>query len=127
MNIKRQIIDALKEIAKDRYIAVLLLLFLLLCGAIIIFLVFQIHSSELQIVVHYTGFGSTNFYRDKWYYLVSFIAFVSILATVHTAAAYKLLQRKGRDFTAAFIWFSGILAVITVAIFYQILKIASLS
>ena len=127
MNIKKQITDSVKEVAKDRYIAVLLLAFFSLCSVVIVFLILQIHQSELQVVVHYTGFGPTNFYRDKWYYLLAFIAFVTILAVVHGIVSYKLLQKKGHDFAVAFIWFSIILVFVTATIFYQILKIASLS
>ncbi|MCA9334834.1 hypothetical protein KC953_01700 [Candidatus Saccharibacteria bacterium] len=126
MNIKQQFIDSVKAIVKDRYIVVLLTVFLLLCMLTIVLLLFQIHPSDLQVVVHYTGFGPTQFYRDQWYYLISFVAFVVVMAIVHSVTSYKLLQRKGRDFAAAFIWFSIILVFATVAIFYQILKIASL-
>ncbi|USN96439.1 MAG: hypothetical protein H6797_05225 [Candidatus Nomurabacteria bacterium] len=127
MNIKQTIIGSVNEVVKDRYIAVLLFVFLLVCAGVIVFLLSQIHPSELQVVVHYTGFGPTNFYRDKWYYLLTFVAYVIVLAVVHSMTSYKLLQKKGRDFTAAFIWFSIILILVAATIFYQILKIASLS
>lgn len=127
MNIRNQIIGSVKEIVNDRYITVILVAFLVLCSLSIIFLVLQIRPSELQVVVHYTGYGPTNFYRDKWYYLHSFVAFIIIMAVVHCIVSYKLLSKKGRDFAAAFIWFSIILTFVAVTIFYQILKIASLS
>ena len=127
MNIKQQTIQLVKELGKERYVAVLLAVLLLLCLMTTIYLIFQIHPSDLQVVVHYTGFGPTNFYRDKWYYLLSFVVFIIMFAFVHTIATYKLLQRRGRDFAAAFVWFSIIILGIGIAIFYQILKIASLS
>jgi len=127
MSIKHQITHSAKEIIKDRYVAGLLFLFLFLCAFTIIFLVFKIRPSELQVVVHYTSFGSTNFYRDKWYYLLTFPVFISVLAVVHGVVSYKLLNKKGRDFAITFLWFSIILILVTITFFYQILKIASLS
>ena len=124
---KQQVIQAVRFITKDRYISVLLAAFLALCLAVVVFLLTQIHSSELQIVVHYTRFGTTNFYRDKWYYLLTFVMLIVLLAVGHTAISYKLLQKKGRDFTIAFLWLSMTLIFIAAALFYQILKIASLS
>jgi hypothetical protein len=124
---KQQFTKSLRVFTKDRYITVLLASFLLLCIAIIIFLAVQIHPSELQVVVHYTSFGSTNFYRDKWYYLLTFVVFVLLVAVTHSVISYKLLQKRDREITAAFLWLSIILILIATALFYQVLKIASLS
>jgi hypothetical protein len=124
---KQQFTKSLRVFTKDRYITVLLASFLLLCIAVIIFLAVQIHPSELQVVVHYTSFGSTNFYRDKWYYLLTFVAFVLIIAVTHSVIGYKLLQKRDKEITVAFLWLSIILILIATALFYQVLKIASLS
>lgn len=124
---KHQITHFIKTLIKDRYVAVLLAVFLVLCIAVVVFLAIRIRSSELQIVVHYTGFGSTNFYRDKWYYLLTFVAFVVVLAGIHTFVSYKLLQKRGRELALAFLWLSIALVFIAASLFYQILKIASLS
>jgi hypothetical protein len=86
-----------------------------------------VHPSELQVVVHYTSFGSTNFYRDKWYYLLTFAIFVVFVAVVHTGLTYRLLQTKGRQLAVAFTWLGILMLLIATALFYQVLKIASLS
>jgi hypothetical protein len=124
---KKQFIKSANLIFKDRYLAVLLASFLLLCLIIVIYLGFSVHASELQIVVHYTSFGTTNFYRDKWYYLLSFVAFIILMAIAHSLLTFRLLQKKGRELAIAFVWLSIVTVLIAVSIFYQVLKIASLS
>jgi len=124
---RQQFVQAVKSITEDRYVAVLFGVFLVLCIASVVFLSTQIRSSELQVVVHYTSFGATNFYRDKWYYLLTFIAFVVIIAISHSLVSYRILQKRGRELAIAFLWFSMALVLVALALFYQILKIASLS
>lgn len=124
---KEQIILAVRIVLRDRYLTVLLASFLFLCLCLLIFVGVSIRPSELQVVVHYTSFGATNFYRDKWYYLLSFGGFVIIMATAHTMLTYKIHQLKGREFAVAFAWLGFIIFGITAALFYQVLKIASLS
>ncbi|MDB5177347.1 MAG: hypothetical protein JWN75_1015 [Candidatus Saccharibacteria bacterium] len=124
---KQRITTLFQVLTADRYILVLLAVFLISSLALLVYLATSIHASELQVVVHYTSFGTTNFYRDKWYYLLSFAGFIILMAVLHTLITYKLLQAKGRDLTIAFIWLGITLLVISGALFYQILKVASLS
>jgi hypothetical protein len=124
---KKQALKSLKTVINDRYLSGLLAGFLVLCLVVIIYLAFMIHASELQVVVHYTSFGTTNFYRDKWYYLLSFVVFIVVMAAGHTVITYKLLEKKGRDLALSFAWLSILLILIAAALFYQVLKIASLS
>lgn len=124
---KNQIIKSVRLFTKDRYLTVILSIFLVLCFASVVLLTLEIHPSELQVVVHYTAFGPTNFYRDKWFYLITFVVYILLIAVMHTIIAYKLSQKKGRDLTAAFIFLSIIILVVSTALFYHILKVASLS
>ncbi|MDB5184070.1 MAG: hypothetical protein JWO07_751 [Candidatus Saccharibacteria bacterium] len=124
---KKQVFQSVQTLLKDRYLTWLLAGFLLLCLLVLVYLAFAIHASELQVVVHYTSFGTTNFYRDKWYYLLTFVAFVLVMAVSHSVITYKLLEKKGRDFAVSFVWLSVLLILIATALFYQVLKIASLS
>jgi hypothetical protein len=124
---KDKLLSFAKTMVQDRFIAILLVVFLLVCLLLLGYLAVTLKPSELQVVVHYTSFGTTNFYRDRWYYLLSFGLFAVITATIHIILTYKLLQSRGRDITIAFIWMSIILVIIAVALFYQVLKIASLS
>jgi len=124
---KKHLVTSVQTLLKDRYLSSLLGGFLVLCLIVIIYLAFMVHASELQIVVHYTSFGTTNFYRDKWYYLLSFIGFIVVMAVVHCVITYKLLQKKGRELAVPFVWLSILIVLIALALFYQVLKIASLS
>jgi hypothetical protein len=124
---KKQFVNSIQTLLKDRYLSSLLGGFLALCLVVITYLAFMIHASELQIVVHYTSFGTTNFYRDKWYYLLSFVGFIFVAAIVHGVITYKLLEKKGRELAISFVWLSILLVLIALALFYQVLKIASLS
>lgn len=124
---KEQIILAFRIVLRDRYLTVLLGSFLFLCLCLLIFVSLSIRPSELQVVIHYTSFGTTNFYRDKWYYLLLFAGFVVIMAISHSLLTYKIHQLKGREFAVAFAWLGFIVLGISVALFYQVLKIASLS
>ena len=124
---KQQLMASVKRIFEDRYLATLLLAFILLSLGVIVYLLLSIHPSELQVVVHYTVFGPTNFYRNKWYYLLAFIAFIILAAIMHTIMAYKLLTLKGRQFAIAFLWLGIVVIVITTTLVSQLMKVASLS
>lgn len=93
----------------------MLILALLLAGSagLLLYLGFSIQPGELQVVVHYTSFGTTNFYRDKWYYLLSFSAFAIIMAVMHIALTYKVLIQKGHDMAVAFAWLGVVLLVMS--------------
>jgi hypothetical protein len=124
---RHQIKTSVETILNDRYLTVLLGVFLASSLGLLLFLGLSIHPSELQVVVHYTGFGTTNFYRDKWYYLLTFGLFVIFAAVLHVALTYKLLQAKGRSLAVAFVWLGFLMLLIAAVFFGQILKIASLS
>lgn len=101
-------------------------LFLFICLALLVYLATAIHPSERQVAVHYTSFGTTNFYRDKWFYLISFAAYVVMMATVHILLVFKILQEKGRTLAVAFMWLGIVIALMSLAFFLQIFKIASI-
>ena len=95
--------------------------------ALCIYAVLAIRPSELQVVTHYTAFGSTNFYRDKWYYLVGFVVFGFLNGLVYAALGCKLFIHKGRELAVPLVWLGVITALIALAIVSQVLKIAALS
>ncbi len=111
----------------DRPLAIVLGLFLFGCLALLIYFTLTIRPSELQVVNHYTSFGTTNFYRDRWHYLIGFAAFVIVMAFAHGALTLRVLAQKGHDLAMAFAWLGVVLVVITAMISYQVLSIASLT
>lgn len=98
----------------------LLVIILFLMGA------FQIRVSELQVPVRYSSFGITNFYREQWFYQLSFMAFGLIVFLMHTLLGLKLYQKKGHDFAVAFQWLTVALLLITLVTVGAIFQVADL-
>lgn len=124
---KHRFMSSLGTLTADRPLLIVLGLFSFGCLGLLIYFAFTIHPSELQVVNHYTSFGTTNFYRDRWHYLISFAVFVIIMAAVHLSLSYRILVQKGHDFAIAFAWLGVVMVFITAAISYQVLSIASLT
>lgn len=123
---KENIITALKLIIVDRLVTVLLGSFILLCLAYCLYVGLSLRPSDLQVAVHYTSFGETNFYRAKWYYLLSFIVFGLGLAAFHTILAIKLYVQERRQIALAFIGLSFLLLLIAWIMTRSVLRVAFL-
>jgi hypothetical protein len=123
---KENIITALKLIIADRLVTVLLGGFILLCLVYCLYVGLSLHPSDLQVAIHYTSFGATNFYRAKWYYLLSFVVFGLGLAVFHTILTIKLYVQERRQIALAFICFSFLLLLIAWIMTRSILKVAFL-
>ena len=86
----------------------------------------HIRISELQVPVRYSSFGITNFYREQWFYQLTFMLFGMSVYLVHTLIGLKLYQKKGHKFAVAFQWLTvAILAIIvvTVAAIFQVAEL----
>lgn len=105
---------------------VLLLMFVLACFSYCIYVGVSLRPSDLQVAVHYTAFGETSFYREKWYYLLSFIVFGLILAAVHSILIVKLYVQERRQIAILFTWFSFLLLLIAWIMTHSVLKVAFL-
>jgi hypothetical protein len=112
---------------KDRaYLAPLiiggvLVVILLILGAA------NIRVSELQVAVRYSSFGITNFYREQWFYQLTFMVFGLAVYVLHTLVSLKLYQKKGQSFAVAFQWFTVailLITIITVAAIFQVADFA---
>lgn len=124
---KQRLTASFQQLSSDRSLLVVLIVFLVGCVGTLLYLALTIHASELQVVVHYTSYGTTNFYRDKWYYLLGFVGFIVLLAVSHICLTYKILIEKGKDLAMAFAWLGVVLVIVTAATVYQVVKIASLT
>jgi hypothetical protein len=123
---KNNFITSLKLILSDRLVTVMLVLFILACGAYCIYVGVSLRPSDLQVAVHYTAFGGTSFYREKWYYLISFIMFGLILAVVHSILIVKLYVQERRQIAIMFAWLSFLLLFIAWMMTHSVLKVAFL-
>ncbi len=92
---KTHIRVALKHAVRDRSWVIGALVLIALAFLLAVILALQIRPSELQLPVRYTSFGSTNFYRDKWYYLLSFVFFGIFVMLMNLAISLKLYEHKG--------------------------------
>lgn len=124
---KPTIAQSFQLLMKERRMIVALSILLVTCLIFIMYVALNIHQNELKIVTHYTAFGTTNFYRDKWYYLIGFAVFGIMIAIMHTLIALKLLVSHGVEIALSFVWVSVIIIIIAAAIAYQVLKIAALA
>lgn len=124
---KLRTLEAFKLITGDRAVTTLLVAFLLLVVGFCISVAVSLHPSELQVVTHYTAFGITNFYRDKWYYFLTFIAFGVVVGVAHTCAVAKLYKEKDRSFAIGFAWLGIVTILIAWVLAQSILQVASLS
>lgn len=124
---KSTIIHVSKAILSDRPFLLALVALVLASLIFCIYATANLHPSELQVVTHYSAFGTTNFYRDKWYYLAGFVVFGLLNALVYTALACKIFVQKGRALAVPFAWLGVVIVTVATAIVYQLLKIAALS
>lgn len=65
---------------------------------------FSIHSSDVQLIVHYSAFGITHLYRDQWFYLIIFVLFELLIALIHIAISVKMLVIKDRNLAMMTAW-----------------------
>lgn len=124
---KQRITQAAHPLVSDRGILGLLLFFIVAVVVSSIFLAVTIQPSELQVVTHYSSFGTTNFYRDKWYYLLNFIGFLLVFAVVHVVLVRKLLLQIDRQLAVAYAWFGIAVVGIATLVAHQILRLAALT
>lgn len=119
-------INYIKLILADRALALLLFLFILLIIAYGIFVGLSLKPSDLQVAVHYSAFGETSFYRDKWYYFINFLVFGGILAIGHIVITVKLFVQGRRPLAMAFAWFGLLFGVVAWVTTWAVLKVAFL-
>lgn len=86
-----------------------------------------LRPGDIQVVVRYTPFGFSFFYRDHWYYLLTFILFAVAVFVTHILVASNMKKRIEESLLLPFVWL-GVLILAGLCIeSYKILRIASLS
>jgi hypothetical protein len=123
---KTNVFNSVKLILSDRLMAALIIVFILACLAYCIYVGVSLHPSDLQVAVHYTAFGETTFYREKWYYLISFIVFGVLLGSVHTALIMKIYGQGRRQMALLFTFLSMLILLIAWFMTWSVLRIAFL-
>lgn len=123
---KANLINSIKPILSDRLLIVLTSLFVLIVIGYCVYVSVSLRPSDLQVAVHYTAFGETNFYREKWFYLINFIALGLIMAVVHSVIAVKVYIQGRRPLALLFLWLSIFLIVVAFLITHAVLGVAFL-
>jgi hypothetical protein len=123
---KKTITATLKTILEDRLMTVMIIVLVVLSLAYCIYVGASLRPSDLQVAVHYTAFGPTGFYRQKWYYLINFVAFGMIVAFVHATLIVKLHTQGRRQIALLFALMSFLLLVIAFFMTRAVLKVAFL-
>ena len=123
---KITLVNSFKQLLSDRYMMGLVIALVVLAAGLAVYVGLTIQPSDVQIVTHYTAFGPTNFYRDRWFYLLSFIGFGFLIAILHSFISLKLYRDKGRRFGLVFLWLSVGLLLMSFVIAHSILSVAVL-
>lgn len=123
---KTNLLNAIKLVLADRLVTVLTILMILAAVLYCVYVGLSLQTSDVQVAVHYTAFGGTNFYRDKWYYLISFIVFGVSVAFIHTALVLKFYALERRQLAIFFVGLSFLMLVIAWAMTRAVLGIAFL-
>lgn len=95
--------------------------------AYIAYVLFSLHASDLQLATRYTSFGNTHFYRNKWYYLFSFVGFALLFIVTHVGMMAKLYMSDLKPLAVAFGWLGILILVMMFSYTYHVLSIAYLS
>ena len=96
--------QSFKELITNRYLTVLSVVTVLLAIAFITYILLNVHSSELQLVTHYSAFGVTHLYRSQWYYLFTFGGLALLVAILHVGIGVKIYVTKGHPLAIMFAW-----------------------
>jgi hypothetical protein len=118
--------SSIKSVLTDRLMTVLIVLLIASCLAYCAYIGASLRPSDLQVAVHYTAYGDTSFYREKWYYLITFVIFGILIAVMHTTLIVKLYMQGRRQIALLFAWLSLLLVVIAFFITHAILRVAFL-
>lgn len=120
------VLTSVKAVLADRLITALAVVLVLLAAGYCVYVGLSLRPSDLQVAVHYTSFGGTSFYRDKWYYLINFIVIGALVGIMHTALIIKLYMQGRRQIALLFAWLSLLVMVIAFFLTHAVLNIAFL-
>lgn len=124
---KQALQATIRQILADRPLMLLAMAITLGGIAYIGYVGISLSPSDLQLAVRYTSFGETHFYRDKWWYLLSFIGFGILYIIAHVGITVKLFAVGYKQIAYAFGWLSLIVLVLMFVYTYSVLGIAYLN
>jgi hypothetical protein len=126
-SMKTRITKAIELLISDRPLLFLATGIGLLALSFVLYVAFSLSPTELQVATRFTSFGETQLYRNKWYYLISFIVVAIVIAVAHVGLMIKLKARNIRSMALAFGWLTVGLLVILFVVTQRVLSSAFLS
>jgi len=114
------------ELFRDRTVTIALIVMFLLAVAMLIVAVLGFHYSDVQLPIRYSDFGTTNTYRDKWYYLLSFPLLTIVIVGLHPLIAARLLP-KHRLVTIGFLILSSMTLLYGIVVTSAVLNLVRIS
>lgn len=122
---KKTIQESFSLLLDNRYLLVLCGSLVLLGLSFIVYIGFKVRPSDLQLVSHYSAFGSTHLYRDQWFYLLNFGVFGLFAVVLHVVLTVKLFIIKGTPLAIAFAWLGIIIMLLAWATAFAVLNVWS--
>lgn len=123
---KKRARELFQVIRTDSVVTTLMVTIILLGIAYCIYLGLSIKPRDLQVAIQYTSFGPTNLYKEKWYYLFSFIIFGLFILISHIVIIIKMLESGRRQLAIMFGYLTILVLVIAIIITRSVLGIAAL-
>lgn len=124
---KTRFLSAIKPVLADRQILGFLLAIAGLSFLYILYVVLSLRPTDVQVATHYSAFGDTHYYRNKWYYILTFVGFGLVFAAAHIGIILKLIKEDFRPLAIGFAWLSLMLLIVAFIFTNSILSIAFLS
>ncbi|HEX8389990.1 MAG TPA: hypothetical protein VF597_01050 [Candidatus Saccharimonadales bacterium] len=87
---------------------------------------YNVRPTELQVPVRYSSYGITNFYREQWFYQLSFPIFGILIAVMHGLLSVRLYETKGPKFAVLFQWLTVVVLALSVVTVAAVLQVANL-
>ena len=114
-------------LANDRTLFVQSLIIAVIGIVYLVYIGLSLAPADLQIATRYTSFGSTQYYRNKWNYLMTFVVFGLMIVISHMGLIVKLANREMRPLAVAFGWLSVIILGLLFFFTFSVLGVAYLS
>ncbi len=124
---KTRVTSALQQLLADRALLFMAVWIVILTIFYALYVGFSLSPTELQVATRFTSFGETQLYRNKWYYLISFIIVAVLIAVAHIGLMVKLKARGIRPMALAFGWLTVLLIVTLFVVTGRVLSSAFLS
>jgi hypothetical protein len=118
--------NELIQFYKDRLMVSLLAVFLVSTLVLLIMTGLNTKITDVQIPIRYSGYGLTNFYRDKWYSLIAFGLFGVVVFTINSYVIVKLRSIR-RELSMGLLGLSLFVMLIGTIVSLLVFKLANSS